>query len=181
MDVNIEARIFNVTLLRKKVVEDGCFVVMSERWEFLEAGNSDTSHTLMTVEDAGERGISVIKADISYKVFLDEYLRPLKPCIISGLTDGWTAAKEWTIRDSSTGTSIPNFSILKETFGKYECCVTFCDEADANGDIVQREMPILQFINQQNSRKTYLKDFHFMRVKNPSINQRYSVSKSFPR
>ena len=132
----------------------------------------------MKVEDAGERGISVIKADVSYKVFLDDYLRPLKPCIISGLTDVWTAAKEWTIRDSSTGKLIPNFSILKEIFGKYECCVTFCDETDANGDIVQREMSVLQFIDQQNSRKTYLKDFHFMRA-NPSIKQPYSVSKFF--
>ena len=55
MDVNIEARIFNVTLLRKKGVEDGCFVVTSEWWEFLEAGNSDTSHT-PHVDDGRGRG-----------------------------------------------------------------------------------------------------------------------------
>jgi hypothetical protein len=94
-----------------------------------------TYNALMIVDDWGEeRGIPVIKADVSYKVFLDEYLRPLKPCIISGLTDGWTAAKEWTMFDSSTGKSIPNFPVLKEIFGKFECCVTFCDETDANGD-----------------------------------------------
>jgi hypothetical protein len=32
---------------------------------------------------------------------------------------------------SSTGISFPNFPILNR---KYECCVTFCDETDANGD-----------------------------------------------
>jgi hypothetical protein len=132
----------------------------------------------MTVEDEGERRIPVIKADVSYKIFLDEYLRPLKPCIISGLTDGWAAAKEWTISDRSTGKLNPNLSILEEIFGKYECCVTFCDETDANGDTVQREMSVSQFIDQQNSRKTYLKDFHFMRV-DPFVKQPYSVPKFF--
>lgn len=139
----------------------------------------DTTHNrLMTVEDQGERGIPVIKADVSYKLFLDEFLRPLKPCIISGLTDRWDGAKEWTMLDSSTGKLIPNFSIVREIFGKYECCVTFCDETDASGDVIQRKMSVSQFIDQQKSRKTYLKDFHFMRV-NPSLKQPYSVPKFF--
>lgn len=149
--------------------------VTSEWWEI---SCGPPHNTLMTVEDQGERGIPVIKADVSYKLFLDEYLRPLKPCIISGLTDRWEGAKEWTRLDSSTGKLIPNFSILRQIFGKYECCVTFCDETDASGDVIQRKMSISQFIDQQKSRKTYLKDFHFMRV-NPSLKQPYSVPKFF--
>ena len=132
----------------------------------------------------GGRGIPVIDGNISYQQFLNEYLRPLKPCIISGLTEGWAAAKEWTVTDVATGILVPNFSILKQLFGDFDGCVTFCGEEDANGDAVQRDMPISQFIDDiqltvhgglfNSTRKTYLKDFHFMRV-NPSIKQPYSV------
>ena len=134
----------------------------------------------------GTRGIPIIDANTEYKDFLDRYLRPLKPCIVSGLTGRWSAAKEWTKLDSDTGTLVPNFSALKETFGEHRGCVTFCEETDSNGDAIQREMSVSQFLdnfakNYEDSgasRKTYLKDFHFMRV-NRSLISPYSVPKFF--
>jgi hypothetical protein len=136
----------------------------------------------MNKRGTGDRGIPVIEKDVSYQVFLNEYLRPLEPCIISGLTDEWTASKEWTIGHPLTGELIPNFSKLKQAFGEYGCCVTFCNETDSNGETVQREMSVVQFIDSihehNTTQKTYLKDFHFMRV-NPSLKPPYLVPKFF--
>jgi hypothetical protein len=132
----------------------------------------------------GDRGIEVLSPDISFKEFLDGYLRPLKPCIVSDVAQGWSAAEKWTRIDSHTRTLIPKFSVLKECFGEYSGCVTCCNETDGNGDAVQRDMSVQQFIDDilanskydffNSSRKTYLKDFHFMRV-NPSLPPPYDV------
>src|SRR5271170_87164 len=115
-----------------------------------------------------DRGIPVIDKDISYTQFLEDYLRPLRPCIVSGLTEEWLSAKRWTILNQSTGQLIPNFRTLEEDFGEYGCCITFCDETDSNGETIQREMSVSQYIDSitrhESTRKTYLKDFHFMRV-----------------
>src|SRR5271154_6849521 len=126
-----------------------------------------------------ERWIPVAQADISYSQFLEKYLRPLKPCLISGLTEDWSVAREWTCRDPAVGELTANFSHLKELFGAETGCVTFCTETDPHGELVQRDLPVSSFINSCNneaSRKTYLKDFHFMRhlQKTP-----YSVPKFF--
>jgi hypothetical protein len=139
-------------------------------------------------KDARDRGIDVVTADISYTEFLDGYLRPLKPCIVVGITEGWIAEREWTQIDPNTRTLIPNFSALKEAFGEYSGCITFCDEKDGNDDSVQREMTVGKFIDDilansgchffDSSRKTYLKDFHLMRV-NPSLSCPYKVPKYF--
>lgn len=129
-----------------------------------------------------DRGIPVIDANISYKQFLDDFLRPLKPCLITGLTKNWLAATKWTTTDSATGELIPDYAALKETFGDYPACITFCDEKDINGETVQQEMRVSQFITDivsaSNSHKRYLKDFHFMRV-NTSLTPPYSVPKFF--
>jgi hypothetical protein len=136
----------------------------------------------MTLQE--DRGISVIPNDIPYKDFLDEYLRPLKPCLFSSVTESWPAVKQWTEIDSRTRTLIPNFSNLKRTFGENDGCVTFCDEYDVHGDTVQREMTVGNFLdnllsNSGNdffnaSRKTYLKDFHFM-LANPDAAKMYDI------
>jgi hypothetical protein len=134
------------------------------------------------------RGIPIIDRAVPYKVFLDEYLRPLEPCIVSGLTREWAAAKEWTTLDTATDNLIPNFCVLDEVFGQYTGCVTFCAETDSDGDAIQRSMSVSNFIQNilsssvhdylNSTRKTYLKDFHFMRL-NPSVKQPYVVPKFF--
>jgi hypothetical protein len=131
-----------------------------------------------------DRGISVIPNDIPYKDFLDEYLRPLKPCLFSSVTESWPAVKQWTEIDSRTRTLIPNFSNLKVMFGENNGCVTFCNEYDVHGDTVQREMTVGNFLDNllsnsgndffNTSRKTYLKDFHFM-LANPDAAKMYDI------
>jgi hypothetical protein len=138
----------------------------------------------MKSEEHVELGLPIIDANVSYQDFQDQFLRPLKPCIFLGLTEGWPAARDWTTVDSTSGELIPNFQALKDAFGKYDGCVTFCDETDVNGDAVQQEMPITQFIDgilpavDNSTRKTYLKDFHFMRFKT-SATQPYTVPQYF--
>jgi hypothetical protein len=126
-----------------------------------------------------ESRIPVVSGDSSYTQFLDSHLRALKPCLISALTTVWTAAREWTCRDPPTGKLIPNFSLLKELFGAETGCITFCSETDHHGELIQRELPVSSFItsfSNDASRKTYLKDFHFMRhLQKPP----YSVPKFF--
>ena len=135
----------------------------------------------MSVEE-GKRGIPIIGKKVCYQAFLNEFLRPLKPCIVSGLTEEWPATNRWTTIDPSTGTLIPNFSHLNDIFGKYECCITFCNEKDSNGNPIQKEMSVSEFINSilahETSDKQYLKDFHFMRI-NPSLPTPYSVPEFF--
>jgi hypothetical protein len=142
----------------------------------------------MTVEeeqrDGNGRGIPVVSSDISYSYFLNHFLRPLKPCLVSGLTEGWSAAIEWTTVDPLTAALIPNFSALRARFGSFNGCVTFCATKDSNGDALQEDMLISQFIDNVSSNshenlftsttRRYLKDFHFMRV-NPSLKSPYSV------
>lgn len=132
-----------------------------------------------------EREIPVVGPDLSYESFLDRFLRPLKPCIITGLTENWPAAHEWTTLDPKTDYLIPNLSLLREVFGSSNGCVTFCDELDADGDAILREMLVSKFINDicknldsGTSQKTYLKDFHFMRA-TTSVKAPYTVPKFF--
>ena len=139
----------------------------------------------MLCQNGNNRAIPIVAPDISYNEFLNSFLRPLKPCIITGLTKDWPAAHEWTTRDPATGQTVPKFSTLRDIFGSYQGCITFCDELDINGDARLRELRVSQFIddffrNLENgtSQKTYLKDFHFMRV-NEALKAPYTVPKFF--
>src|SRR5277367_3265255 len=125
----------------------------------------------MSTVTANSRVIPVVGPDITYHEFLDRFLRPLKPCIITGLTKDWRSAEEWTTIDPILEHLVPNFTALRDTFGTYNGCITLCNVLDVNGDSIQREMPVAQFvdefsrnIDEGKSSKTYLKDFHFMRV-----------------
>jgi len=131
--------------------------------------------------DGNSRAIPVVGPNITYDEFLGRFLHPLQPCIITGLTNSWPAIKEWTTIDTASGSLVPNCTALRDTFGAYDGCITFCGETDGNGDFSEREMPVAQFIDEfrtnsddGRSRKTYLKDFHFMRV-NPSLRPPYTV------
>jgi len=128
-----------------------------------------------------ERGIPVIDRSIDYKEFLDDFLRPLKPCLITGLTQDWPAAREWVTKDSSSDDLSPDYETLKTTFGQYTGCITFCGQKDRNEETIQKEMTVAEFIDSissSKSEKRYLKDFHFMRV-NPSLPKPYTVPKFF--
>jgi hypothetical protein len=131
--------------------------------------------------DGNSRAIPVVGPDIPYGEFLDRFLRPLQPCIITGLTSSWPAVEKWATSDTTPGNIVPNYAALRDTFGSCDGCITFCDELNGNGDFTQREMPVAQFIDEfcnnsdeGKSRKTYLKDFHFMRV-NQFLKPPYTV------
>lgn len=113
-----------------------------------------------------ERGIPFVGGNISYTHFLDKNLRLLKPCLITTLTEDWAAAREWTCHDPTTRKMIPNIPHLRALFGAETGCITFCAEADNNGELIQRDLPVSSFfdsLESNASRRTYLKDFHFMR------------------
>ena len=124
----------------------------------------------MTDSDTnGTSQLPRIPGNLPYPAFLDTFLRPLKPCIITGLANSWPAFHEWTRRDPLTTELGPDYDVLTAAFGKFAANITFCDEHEnGNGDARQREMSVAQFIDDitttQSPQKRYLKDFHFMRV-----------------
>jgi hypothetical protein len=121
-------------------------------------------------------------ADLPYNVFLERYLRPLKPCIISGLAEKWPAFTECTQFDGDL--RVPRFTALRELFGTYSGCITLCNRKDENNEAIQSEISVSDFIDILDSKrcvenisladKPYLKDFHFMRV-NVSLSQPCTV------
>jgi hypothetical protein len=103
--------------------------------------------------------IARVSSDISYTTFHARFLRPLQPCLITGLAETWPATRNWTCRDPL----VPKFAALKAAFGDVAACITFCDQLDGNGDPIQRDMSVCEFIDAVLTApgKRYLKDFHF--------------------
>jgi hypothetical protein len=135
---------------------------------------------------ATSMAINVEKATLSYNDFVAQYLRPLKPCIINGLAGDWPATREWTQLEGDH--KVPRLSALKELFGKSSACITLCNRRNANGDAVQIDIPVSEFIDVLESKSSsdefstadlpYLKDFHFMRA-GDSVKQFYTVPRFF--
>ena len=123
---------------------------------------------MSTSDTNGASQVPRIPASLPYPAFLNAFLRPLKPCIVTGLADNWPASNAWTRRDPLTTELVPDYGALRAAFGKFTACITFCGEGDdANSDARQRDMSVAQFIDDmttQSPQKRYLKDFHFMRV-----------------
>lgn len=134
--------------------------------------------------ETSRNSVPVLPHNTPYIHFVNHFLRPLKPCLISGLSNDWNATKHWTTTDVRTGSLIPNFSALQVAFRDSQGCVTLCDVLGDDGNFQQKEMTVSQFIENvlsnsnrnffKSTQKTYLKDFHFM-LSNNSLKDVYDV------
>ena len=50
--------------------------------------------------------------EMSYKEFLEKYMKKNEPVLLTGLTDDWKACEEWV-----TNSGIPKLSFLSAQFG----------------------------------------------------------------
>ncbi|ORY86808.1 hypothetical protein BCR37DRAFT_385282 [Protomyces lactucae-debilis] len=58
----------------------------------------------------------------SYSDFLENHLKPLKPCIIDNLTDDWPAQRQWV--SLLDGKLVPHYDYLSTTFGQEQVSIT---------------------------------------------------------
>jgi hypothetical protein len=121
-----------------------------------------------------DRDIPVIDSDTPYKVFLDTFLRPLTPCLITGLTQDWPAAKQWTTFDPRTQTLVPNFSTLNSLYGHCTGTITHCSTSTPPCETLISSF-LTQIASSPRPGGRYLKDFHFMSHLPPSSPEPYSV------
>jgi len=125
-----------------------------------------------------DREVEVIDESTSYDTFLDQFLRPSKPCIITGLAKSWPATREWTFLDENNGKLAPNFAKLNELFGSCIGTITLCNQNNTQKDCLIRDF--LEKLSCSSgeldtANGEYLKDFHFMQHLLPESPAPYSV------
>ncbi|KZT25780.1 Clavaminate synthase-like protein [Neolentinus lepideus HHB14362 ss-1] len=108
--------------------------------------------------------IDHLAATPSYKDFLNCYLLPLKPCLIS-MPEAllWSASQRW-LKQTDKGPA-PDIDSLEQAFpDSTQVEVAFCEETDECGGQRRERMSFSEFaaLWRESSRaKLYLKDFHF--------------------
>ncbi|KIJ34930.1 hypothetical protein M422DRAFT_181471 [Sphaerobolus stellatus SS14] len=109
--------------------------------------------------------ISIVKEPLSYQEFLEKFLRPNKPCLISPhLISSWPAAKFW-ICSSDGSSSTPNWEYIQKYYGDEQVTVAKCDTRSFS-DQERFELPLRDVIELWKSGKgegLYVKDWHLAR------------------
>ena len=108
--------------------------------------------------------------DLSPGAFRAEYMSKNMPVMISGLTEGWRARREWVTKDGQ-----PDVAAMSELFGDAKVLVVDCDE-QIDTDLKRRELPFREFARWWRSsesrkrpsagadarEKLYVKDWNFV-------------------
>ena len=81
---------------------------------------------------------TVDASELSPDQFLERYMRPNLPVMITGLTDGWRATREW-VSETSDGSRVVDMRAMSEAFGAAEVLVVNCDDA-LDTDLARRQM-----------------------------------------
>ncbi|KAF4520585.1 hypothetical protein B566_EDAN005996, partial [Ephemera danica] len=116
-----------------------------------------------------EKGVPIVKKDISYEEFFEQFLVGNQPCIFeSDFTSHWKSRKEWVLQDSG----MPNFEFLSNTFGSAKVPVADCNDQYYNSQM-KIEDTVVNFIEYwknycdkgypEEFPCLYLKDWHFPR------------------
>ncbi|XP_033114605.1 2-oxoglutarate and iron-dependent oxygenase JMJD4-like [Anneissia japonica] len=105
--------------------------------------------------------------DILYDVFFEEFMAVNRPCLFSGITDGWRSIKEWVDSDGK-----PNYQYLSQHFGDAVVPVADC-KREQYGSQPKENMLMRDFLSywkayikndySKSERCLYLKDWHFTR------------------
>ena len=88
-------------------------------------------------------------SELSPSQFLERYVKPNLPVLITGLTDGWRARREWVVH----GSGAPDVGgAMAEHFGDAEVLVVDCD-APLDTDLARVQMPFREFARFWTSRR----------------------------
>ncbi|XP_042383654.1 2-oxoglutarate and iron-dependent oxygenase JMJD4-like [Zingiber officinale] len=109
---------------------------------------------------------------LSYDEFVERYLKPNRPVVLTGLMDDWRAAADWLSPDGRG----PNLHFFADHFGKSVVQVADCSTKEFT-DQKRQEMTVAEFIsywlklslekgrsvlcNDESKPLLYLKDWHF--------------------
>ena len=81
---------------------------------------------------------TVDASELSPEQFLQRYMRPNLPVMVTGLTDGWRATRDW-VSVTSDGSRVVDMRAMSEAFGAAEVLVVDCDEA-LDTDLAREQM-----------------------------------------
>ncbi|EPS61124.1 hypothetical protein M569_13674, partial [Genlisea aurea] len=101
--------------------------------------------------------------ELSYADFAKRYLAGSRPVVLTGITEGWNACKDWVLSDGK-----PNLRFFSERFGKSRVQVADCGNKEFS-DQKRMEMTVAEFIERwirnpdERSSSFYLKDWHFVK------------------
>ncbi|XP_074579925.1 arginine-specific demethylase JMJ20 isoform X2 [Curcuma longa] len=108
---------------------------------------------------------------LSYDEFVERYLKPNRPVVLTGLMDDWRAAADWLAPDGGG----PNLHFFADHFGKSVVQVADCSTREFT-DQKRQEMTVAEFISywlklslekrsvlcsDESKPLLYLKDWHF--------------------
>lgn len=116
---------------------------------------------------AVEPSVISILTNPSYDEFLQDYLEPNRPCLISpSLTASWSSFSLWIERDERNDTQNINWSYLKDTYGDQVVSVAQCHSRDFS-DQERTQRPLAEVIDLWMSDKgdgLYVKDWHLSKT-----------------
>ena len=115
-------------------------------------------------------GIGILYQVPTYEEFLENYLRPNKPCLISpDLIHSWPATRLWTSTSQSSSDAIkptPNWDYLLDNYGDETVIVAKCGSRSFS-DQERLDLPLREVIELWKSGKgegLYVKDWHLAKV-----------------
>lgn len=112
--------------------------------------------------------------ELSYREFVERYLKGNRPVVLTGLMDGWRACRDWVTQDG-----LPNLRFFSDHFGNSIVQVADCDRREFT-DQKRLEMSVSEFVrcwlelpaakcsndlccNMDTHSLLYLKDWHFVK------------------
>ena len=82
-------------------------------------------------------------SELSAAEFAERFMRPNKPVLLTGVSNGWRCRSEWT-REDQSGERVPDISRMSDLFGDAKVLVVDCD-APLDTDLSRQEMPCLLY------------------------------------
>ncbi|KAK4804295.1 hypothetical protein SAY86_004112 [Trapa natans] len=110
--------------------------------------------------------------ELSYREFVERYMKKNEPVVITGLMDDWRACRDWV-----TGEGKPNLPFFSAHYGKSRVQVVDCNTKEFT-DQKRVEMSVSEFVHQwlncqegghtdislsERNAVLYLKDWHFVK------------------
>ena len=90
-------------------------------------------------------------SELSAAEFAERFMRPNKPVLLTGVSNGWRCRSEWT-REDQPGERVPDISRMADLFGDAKVLVVDCD-APLDTDLSRQEMPFREYARYWHARR----------------------------